>query len=106
MRCSSRFSTYHLNVRSVERSGNNLYAACAQFEGLGGKLRETELRGPNCDQDKESLRPPRDHSGTESDPIQSEEIERLSWSPDFAPDGTTGQPTRRRREKYYFKFLQ
>ena len=85
MRCSSRFSTYHLNVRSVERSGNNLYAACAQFEGLGGKLRETELRGPNCDEDKESLRPPRDHSGTESDPIQNEEIERLSWSPDSAP---------------------
>ena len=55
MRCSSRFSTYHLNVRSVERSGNNLYAACAQFEGLGGKLRETELRGPNCDKDKERL---------------------------------------------------
>ena len=104
MRCSSRFSTYHLNVRSVERSGNNLYAACAQFEGLGGKLRETELRGPNCDKDKERLRPPRDHSGTESDP---EEIERLSWSPDFAPDAGAGQPPpRRRREKYYFKFLQ
>ena len=76
MRCSSRFSTYHLNVRSVERSGNNLYAACAQFEGLGGKLRETELRGPNCDQDKESLRPP--IARTESTP---EETERLSQTP-------------------------
>ena len=83
------------------------YTPCARnSKGLGGRLTETELRGPNCERDKESSRPPRDHSGTESDPIQNEEIERLSWSPDFAPDGTTGQPTRRRREKYYFKILQ
>ena len=46
-------------------------------KGLGGKLRETELRGPNCERHKESSRPPRDHSRTGSDPIHNEEIERL-----------------------------
>ena len=44
------------------------YTPCVRnSKGLGGKLTETELRGPNCEPHKESSRPPRDRSATVSD---------------------------------------
>ena len=84
------------------------YTPCARnSKGLGGRLTETELRGPNCERDKESSRPPRDHSGTESDPIQNEETEPGRTAPDGVHDAGAGQPPpRHRRQQYYFKFLQ